>query len=213
MEFEHFLSKLSKIRLILQDYNYNGQEFQNIMTPKERLNFDVTTIENPKKAAVLALIYPKNKQTYLLLTLRANYKGVHAAQVSFPGGKKEKSDNNLIETAFRETEEEIGVYIKDSKEIFKLTELYIPPSNFLVSPFMTVLDKEPIFKPNYEVEEVIEISLNDLLNDDNIYLKNRTTSYASLKDVPCFELNNFVIWGATAMILSELKKLLKLSLI
>ena len=90
-----------------------------------------------------------------------------------------------------------------------MTDVYIPPSNFLVTPFIGFVDKKPDFDTNYEVNKVIEVLVSDLLNDINITSVNMNTSYMNNVDVPCFKLNNYIVWGATAMMLSEIKELLK----
>jgi len=149
-------------------------------------------------------------KTKFVLMLRSNYKGVHSSQISFPGGKKEKADNNLKYTALRETEEEIGVLKTDITIIRELTKTYIPPSNFWVTPFIGFVQATPTFTTNYEVEKIIEISISDLIDEKSLSYKNLTTSYMKNIDVPCFKLNNYTVWGATAMILSEIKDLLKL---
>jgi len=211
MEFNQFLSKISQIKNIIDKENYNGLELQKKMIPKERLNYDTSLIKNAKKAAVLALFYPKNNQTYLLLTLRANYKGTHAGQISFPGGKKDTSDINLTQTALRESKEEVGIDAANVDTIIPLTKVYIPPSNFWVSPFIGIAKSQPKFIKNYEVEELIEVKLTSLLNSNNVKSKNITTSYAENMNIPYFELNNYTVWGATAMILSEIKELINLT--
>ena len=209
MEFNSFLSLISNINTA----NLGGLESQFKMVPKERKIFNNLNIEKlrPKKAAVLALFYPNIKnETCFLLTLRANYKGVHAAQISFPGGKFESSDKNLKNTAIRETFEEIGINSNDIQIKKQMTDTFIPPSNFLVSPFLGILNYTPKFTYNHEVEKVIEVRLSDLLNDKSITIKNLSTSYMKNIDVPCYKLNNYTVWGATAMMLSEIKDLLKL---
>jgi len=211
MEFNDFLSKISKIKKIIDAKNYAGISYQLKMTPKERVAFDISTINNPKEAAVLALFYPKKDKTYLLLTLRADYNGTHAAQISFPGGKKDNSDINLSQTALRETEEEVGVKTTLIKNTIPLSKVYIPPSNFWVSPFIGIVYKEPKFLKNYEVAELVEVDLDILLNDSTSINRIISTSYAKNMDVPCFLLNNHVVWGATAMILSEIKEIIKIA--
>lgn len=209
MEFNSFLSLISNINTA----KLGGLESQFKMVPKERKIFNNLNIEKlrPKKAAVLALFYPNIKnETCFLLTLRANYKGVHAAQISFPGGKFESSDKNLKNTAIRETFEEIGINSNDIQIKKQMTDTFIPPSNFLVSPFLGILNYTPKFTYNHEVEKVIEVRLSDLLNDKSITIKNLSTSYMKNIDVPCYKLNNYTVWGATAMMLSEIKDLLKL---
>ena len=144
--------------------------------------------------------------THFILTERAQYKGVHSAQISFPGGKIEKLDTNLSATALRETQEEIG--IKNITLIRELTTTYIPPSNFMVTPFLGYINSEQDFTPNIEVNKIIKVDVMQLLNDANLINKNMTTSYMKNIDVPCFMLNNYTVWGATAMMLSEIKDLL-----
>jgi len=211
MEFKDFLSKISQIKTILSNKSYEINDFQSIMTPKERLNYNMDLVKNPKKAAVLAFFYPKKNKTFFLLTLRANYKGAHASQISFPGGKKDKIDTNLIETALRESFEEVNIEKESVSDIIKLSKLYIPPSNFWVFPYVGISKSKPNFINNYEVEKLIEVDIDDLLNNNNITNSIITTSYAKDMNVPCFLLNNHIVWGATAMILSEIKELIKLT--
>tara|TARA_B100000809_G_C15114636_1_gene521927 strand:+ start:125 stop:757 length:633 start_codon:yes stop_codon:yes gene_type:complete len=166
--------------------------------------------KTPRKAAVLALFYPnKEGVTCLALTLRPKYQGTHSAQVSFPGGKHETADTNLAETALRETYEEVGIEKKEIRILREVTNVYIPPSNFMVTPFIGITQNTPIFKHNHEVEELIEVPLSDLLDDKSIGTKNKKTFYAENVKVPYFLFNNHIVWGATAMIISEIKELLK----
>lgn len=209
MDFNSFLSHISK----LKELPLGGLVSQFKMAPELRKNYSLEGIEakNPKESAVLALFYPnKFNQTNILLMLRASYNGVHSAQISFPGGKKEINDVNLQHTALRETQEEIGILKKDITIIRKLTKTYIPPSNFWVTPFLGILEKTPEFKTNNEVEKLIEVPVIEFLDKNSLSSKNLTTSYMQNIDVPCFKLNNYIVWGATAMMLSEIKDLLKL---
>lgn len=208
MEFKSFLSLISNIK----NAKLGGQVSQFKMAPAIRKEFVNSNIaaNNPRKAAVLALFYPDcNNHTNLLLTLRANYNGVHSAQISLPGGKFESADNNLVNTALRETNEEVGISAKNIKIVKRMTETYIPPSNFLVHPFFGVMEEIPKFNYNHEVRRIIEVKLLDLLDPKSVTSKNLNTSYMKNIDVPCFELNNYIVWGATAMILSEIKDLVR----
>ena len=211
MEFQQFLAIIPKIKSVIEEKSYSGIDFQLKMTPKERLRLNTSNISNSKEAAVLVLFYPKNGKTHLLLTLRAKYNGAHSAQISFPGGKKDNSDANLIHTALRETEEEIGMPQNKVERLTPLSKVYIPPSNFWVSPFIGISNKQPEFNPNYEVEKLIEIKLSDLMDTRSVQSKKITTSYAKNWMVPCFILDGHTVWGATAMILSELRELVKLA--
>lgn len=208
MDFKDFTDKIADIK----STKLGGLDAQLILAPKLRLKFDKEKIaaSNPRKAAVLALFYPNAKnQTTLLLTQRASYKGTHSAQISFPGGKIEAQDDSLVDTALRETWEEIGVRTSTVKIIRELTDVYIPPSNFLATPFMGFVTQRPKFTLNHEVAKTIEILLTDLLNDKHVTTVNLSTSYMKNIDVPCFKLNNHIVWGATGMMLSEIKELLK----
>jgi len=191
-----------------------GEASHHKMAPIERL--EELTKESLKKnkakrAAVMALFYPnRDGETHLALILRKTYKGVHSAQVGFPGGKQEPSDISAEHTALRETQEEIGVLQQDIIVLKKLTQIYIPPSNFFVEPFMGVCETTPQFiLQETEVEALIEVKISDFL-DDNIYCTRRlSTSYATDIEVPAYILNTHVVWGATAMMLSEVRELLK----
>ena len=146
----------------------------------------------------------------LVLILRKTYKGVHSAQISFPGGKLEDGDTSLMETSLRETEEEVGVDKKTVTVIKELTEIYIPPSNFFVQPYIGFTQDTPSFiRQEDEVEEIVEVPLAHFMDDAVLTTRKLTTSYATNIEVPAFMLNGHVVWGATAMILSEVRELLK----
>lgn len=170
--------------------------------------------KNAKQAAVLALFYPNKRQsTNLLLILRKTYKGVHSNQIGFPGGKTEKEDGDLKETALRETQEEVGVPSNKVEIIKSLSQIYIPPSNFEVQPFMGFYhDPQPFILQESEVEALVEVHLPDFLDDNKIFTQKLSTSYANDIHVPAFKLNGYTVWGATAMMLSEIKELLKIVL-
>ena len=173
-------------------------------------NTDFTKI-TPKKAAVMMLFYPKNSQTHLALILRTSYNGVHSSQIAFPGGKVEEDDIDLQHTAIRETHEEIGIYPDAINVIRAFTEVYIPPSNFMVYPFLGYSSAEIEFVlQEDEVAGIVEFPLVEFMDDKNLVTTTIKTSYAGSIDVPGFQANNHFIWGATAMMMSELKETLKL---
>jgi len=208
MNFELFLKNIE----VFKNTQLPGIEAQFKLAPKMRLEYNAKKIEanNPKIAAVLALFYPnQNNEVSLLLTKRANYIGTHSGQISFPGGKFEKSDLNLKETALRETFEEVGIFQEKIDIVREITEVYIPPSNFSVTPFIGILNDIPVFKLNSEVAKIIEIPFPDLLDDTMLGSISITNSYMKETSVPCFNIEGSIIWGATAMILSEIKELLK----
>ena len=211
MEFDYFLSLISKI----EHKQLGGFSSHAKMIPKERKVLRKIELESakPRKAAVLALFYPDEVNlTNFLLIVRASYDGTHSSQISFPGGKYELADIHLETTAIRETSEEVGVNAEDINIKRQLTDTYIPPSNFLVSPFIGYSNSKPSFETNHEVEDLLEVKLADLLNENSVSTKKLSTSYMENIDVPCFNLNKKVVWGATAMMLSEIKDLIKANL-
>jgi len=208
MNFQVFLNNIDAIK----NTQLPGIEAQFKLAPKMRLAYNAKRIQanKPKTAAVLALFYPNQKNNVsILLTKRAIYNGTHSGQISFPGGKVEISDLNLKETALRETFEEVGVLKKEIQVIREITEVYIPPSNFSVTPFIGILNYKPVLKLNSEVAKIIEVPFSDLLDDNNIASISITNSYMKETSVPCFNFDGSIIWGATAMMLSEIKELLK----
>jgi len=208
-EFVKYVPKIEKEKLLASDAHAK-------MAPLERISFleEANYQEkNPKLAAVLMLLYPKNEITHLALIVRNSYPGVHSSQIGFPGGKVEESDSNLEQTALRETHEEVGIS-PDKIEIIKpFSQIYIPPSNFLVAPFMGISHQELTFIPDLdEVKRVLEFPLEAFLDDNTITNVKMTTSYATDIEVPAFMVEKYVVWGATAMMMSELKEAIKGSL-
>lgn len=209
MEFSHFINNianLKKEKLLATDAHIK-------MAPLERITYlkdKSYTEKKPRNAAVLMLVYPKNDIAHLALIVRNTYPGVHSSQIGFPGGKEELEDETLEITALRETEEEVGVAMHKVEVIRQCSEIYIPPSNFLVTPYLGFSKENLHFTPNPdEVKRVLEFPIHQLLNDEIIVQTKMTTSYATNIDVPAFQVEKYVVWGATAMMLSELKELFK----
>jgi len=190
-----------------------GEEAHFLMEPEMRRqwrNLEKIEARNPKKAAVMALFYPKDGETYILFILRKSYQGVHSNQVGFPGGKVEPSDANLLRTALRETYEEVGVPEAAVEVLKQMTRMYIPPSNFWVQPFVGLYKNPQPFKiQESEVEALIEVQLETILDDANVDSQQITTSYAKNIEVPTFGFQGHTVWGATAMMLNEIKIILK----
>ena len=210
MDFSEFEKRIVKVRKM----ELPGEAIQFKMAPVERLKElkeQAKAKETARKAGVMALFYPsQTNDTHLILILRRTYKGVHSDQVGFPGGKVEPEDESLQETALRETEEEVGVSRSSISVVKKLTEIYIPPSNFFVHPFIGVTPTTPKFiAQDDEVAALIEVPVSLFMDDSTLITKKITTSYATNIDVPAFLLNDYVVWGATAMMLSEVRELLK----
>jgi 8-oxo-dGTP pyrophosphatase MutT (NUDIX family) len=209
MEFHDFLKyvpKITKEKLPAAKAHF-------LMSPVERIEMlkelNISS-KNPKKAAVMMLMYPKDKDTHLVLIVRNSYPGVHSSQIAFPGGKVDPEDKTMIDTALRETEEEIGVCRTKIEVIKAFSEVYIPPSNFLVSPFLGIANHPLTFTPQEsEVAAIIEFPLKEFLNDNIVVQRRLNTSYAAAIDVPAFLVKEHIVWGATAMMMSELKETLK----
>lgn len=185
------------------------------MAPLERIqtlkNLDIDA-KKPRIAAVMMLLYPKNEKTHLVLIVRNAYNGVHSSQIAFPGGKYETTDSDFAATALRETNEEIGITPEKIEVIKQFTPMYIPPSNFLVHPFLGISSEELSFYPDArEVADIIELPLSVFLNDEIIIETILSTSYAANISVPAFNIQNHLVWGATAMMLSELREVLKIT--
>ena len=209
MEFSRFLEILPKIAKV----TLPGESAHAKMSPPERIEkikaIDFSQI-NPKRAAVLMLVYPKDAQATLSLIERNSYKGVHSSQIAFPGGKIESFDSSPLYTALRETEEEVGVPRESVTIVCPFSELYIPPSNFKVSPFLGFCESAPFFIPDpREVASLVELPLSVLLDDRFTEMRLMATSYSESIGVPVFKVGPHAVWGATAMMLSELKEVLK----
>lgn len=159
-----------------------------------------------RHAAVLALLYPKNQDVYFTLIRRTNH-GTHSGQVAFPGGGVEDQDETLEHTALREAEEEVGIRPEQVQVLGELTELYIPVSNRMVNPFLAYSTVPPKYViQESEVQYVIEAPLNHLLDAQRIKETDLKVSQGfTLKDVPYFDIDGHVVWGATAMMLNEVK--------
>lgn len=170
------------------------------MAPTFRGN--LTSMGLAIEAAVLVLFYPSDGKIHMVFIKRNEYDGPHSAQVSFPGGVREADDLSLEETALRETREELGTD-GQIEVLGALTPLHIPVSNFMVYPFVGWMEKSPAFRPDpSEVQYVIEVALTDLLDPSN---RDSETLYHHEQSIeaPFYRVGKDKIWGATAMMLSE----------
>jgi 8-oxo-dGTP pyrophosphatase MutT (NUDIX family) len=210
MDFIRFKQEVPKIK----NLPLPGRDSQYKMAPLERIDILEKPLKNnvkPKMAAVMALFYPDaSNETCLLFILRNTYPGVHSNQIGFPGGKREKGDVSLEYTSLREASEEVGVEIGRVSVIRAMSDLYIPPSNFMVRPYIGIYDKKkPFILQESEVDALVEVPFRDVMNERLITTRKMNTSYAEQISVPAFELGGYVVWGATAMMLSEIKELFK----
>lgn len=164
----------------------------------------MTVPKDANLAGVLIFLYPVDDQPYLVFMKRTEDGGVHSGQISFPGGKSEKSDPSIEFTALREASEEVGIHSDEVTLLGRLTDLYIPPSNFLVTPIIGCsLNKIEFIADPMEVAEIIEIPLSSFKDKYS-----RSTAHIFINeglqfDAPCFKIEEYIIWGATAMILNE----------
>ncbi len=189
-----------------------GWQAQQQMAPAQRMKPETWAeyYQNARLGAVLILFYPHNDLVHTVFIQRPKYEGVHSGQVAFPGGKKEDDDADLIQTALREAWEEVGIKPEQVEVIRPLSELYIPPSNFLVTPVMGISYERPSFVPQLtEVAEILEIDIQ-LLSDPAIAATRRIVIREGIEvDSPSFDIGGRIIWGATAMMISELNAVLK----
>ncbi len=163
----------------------------------------------PRPGSVLILLYQDGDQIRFPLTIRPDYTGTHGGQISFPGGKAEAGEDD-IETALREGEEEIGINRKDINVIGRLSQFFVIPSNFMVTPVVAFAERKPTFEADpVEVFRIIEGNLDDLVREDAIRTKEIMAAKLYPMMAPHFEIEGEVVWGATAMMLNEFRLVLK----
>jgi 8-oxo-dGTP pyrophosphatase MutT (NUDIX family) len=199
-----FLERLSKELSFLPGINAHKKfyplRFENIEKPKE-----------VKLSAIGVHFFEKETEICFILIERSEYDGHHSKQIAFPGGKKELFDSNLEETARRESIEEINIGMKQAKLIGQITPVYIPVSNFEVYPYLFWHEVIPNFDlSSKEVNDIFIVNCAELLDEENLTeVDIEISKNSKLKKVPCFRLQNKIVWGATALILSEIRELLK----
>lgn len=189
-----------------------GIEAQWRMAHAVRSRNPLPKTKDARVACVLLALYPKNNSWHFVLIQRVsnNPQDRHGGQISFPGGGYEESDGTLEQGALREANEEVGILPDDVTMLGRMTDIFIPVSNFIVHPFIGYLNYTPDFIPQLsEVQEILEIPIADFKNPatqkkTEIKLPNNIT----LKNVPYFDLKDHVVWGATAMMLSEFLELI-----
>lgn len=163
-----------------------------------------------RESAVAVIFCYCDDHYEVILIERTQYKGAHSGQIAFPGGKKETTDQNLIETAIRETQEEIQVKLSHQHFLGTLTPVYIPVSKFMVQPHLFVLEEMPeMFPQEREVAQIIPFQLDNFLNQSTIQYKDILIGDGrTLREVPFFNISGHTVWGATALVLNEIKVLL-----
>jgi 8-oxo-dGTP pyrophosphatase MutT (NUDIX family) len=188
-----------------------GTEVQWQMASSDRMirNFPRVPGADAKVAAVLILLFPFQGSVHTVFMQRPDYKGIHGGQISFPGGKRENSDDNIIHTALREASEETGVNPDEISVINTLTPLFIPVSNTIVTPVAGWMKKKPDF--NHHPGEVVflfDAELKRFLDPSIVRIKPMEIHGTNI-DIKYYDYDGNVIWGATAMMLHELLTIIR----
>lgn len=203
MHFSEFTQKLkAQLQLPLP-----GDKVRRAMAPSIRFpeQFKLPDPTKARKAGVLLLIYPDQNDFFIPLMQRVEDGFAHSGQISFPGGGREKADTNIQMTALRETEEEFGVPRESVTVLGQLSELYIPVSNSLVYPVVGITPERPNFVPETkEVAAIIEVGLQHLMDKNIIQSKSmQATSKVQMTAAYYHLYAKHILWGATAMMMSE----------
>ncbi len=208
----------------MRNYDFSRLvKIKNLKLPGERAHGEVTPVERQqylklngmpeyfREAAVLVWLMPSpDGAASVVLIRRTPDPGVHGGQISFPGGKKEHCDSDFYQTALRETREEVGAQPSAIELVRPLSSLYIPPSNFMVYPFLAFSNapQELVPEPS-EVDSIVYLPLDYLLNDRNYCNQQIKARYGTLRNVRTLPFEGTTIWGATLMVLAELRHLLR----
>ena len=207
--FDNIQQKLQKAL----EHDLPGAEAQDIMSPVEASEKYRQAPDNHKVACVMALFHFKEDgELYITYIRRASShpKDKHAGQIGFPGGKYEQQDGSLKTCVLREVNEELGIPLPDISVQGQLTSLYVFASNFMVYPFVGFLDNAPRYiRQVSEVDEVIEFPVRLLLDQETKTKQKTRLSEGYSLDVPGYDLGSDFLWGATAMITSEVEVILK----
>jgi len=203
--FTEFINELeTKLKESLPARNAH----QKVMSNRKSVDEIDETALNARQSAVLINLYPKNNQLHTVFIQRPIYEGVHSGQIALPGGKVEVFDKNLEETALREAEEELNIKANNLNIIGKLTPIYVPPSNFLIHPFIAFqLNRPDFIIQESEVASYIECRLEFLMGEDKLITSEVIAGGASM-NAKGYQLDNHFIWGATGMMIKEFAEVL-----
>lgn len=189
-----------------------GEEAHQLVMPVKRPLSSIAKLESTsfRESAVGIVLHPFNQSIHCILIRRPSYEGAHSGQISFPGGKKDENDLDLEYTARRECMEEIALPHEHAKLIHPLTEVFIPVSKFSVQPYIFFTENLPELIPDErEVEEIISFDVFELTRLNTIPRTSISINPSfTMKDVPYFDIHGHIVWGATAMMLAEIKVLL-----
>jgi 8-oxo-dGTP pyrophosphatase MutT (NUDIX family) len=202
--FAEFITNLT----IKLQHPLPGEEaqFEMAHVDREKVNTLSADYKNYRPSAVLILLYPnEHDETILLLIERMTYNGYHSGQIALPGGKAEPTDTDLQATALREFFEETGADAMP-EVIGKLSPVHIPVSKFSVQPFVAYLNKRPNFSVNTrEVQQLIEWPFTNFISTETIKQTTIEPMPGLKLSTPYFDVQDKVLWGATAMIMNELR--------
>ena len=183
------------------------------MSPYRKL-WDSIDSQSAIKCAVGIHVF-FDKEPKIVLIERPSIMRKHAGQIAFPGGKMDEIDLDLVHTAMRESEEELGINPQSTQHIGSLSPVFIPVTNYVVYPFVFIHEKKPSFVANeLEVHTILFLSFSTLLNPSFQTSKDISVENGEvLSHVPCFEFENKTIWGATSLMLNELRERIKIFLL
>jgi 8-oxo-dGTP pyrophosphatase MutT (NUDIX family) len=208
LDFKHLVDKLKTVL----SQQLPGSKAHEELIPKGRKLLSPKSAKNQeiKLGSVAIILYIKHDDVHFILIERTKYDGVHSGQIALPGGKTDPEDKDNFDTAIRETAEEIGIQLKHENVLGSLTPLFIPPSNFLVSPIVFYLEEIPFFIQNKkEVAKIIEYPLTKFLHEKIYEGEFYSSSNNQSTLAPYFSIDENKMWGATAMILNELRWIIR----
>jgi 8-oxo-dGTP pyrophosphatase MutT (NUDIX family) len=207
LDFSSFIGRLS-MRLALPLPGATAHEVMRA-TPSGKIKPDFQHEVPPRPGSVLILLYPEQGVVKFPLTKRAEYNGAHSGQISLPGGKSEPNETP-VETALREGEEEIGIQRDEITVLGKLSEFFVIPSNFVVTPIVAYQSSPPVFRRDpVEVVRILECSVEDILGEESIQVKEIVAGNIFKLMAPHFLVENEIVWGATAMMLNEFRLIVR----
>lgn len=204
-----YSSFLTYLREALRGDLSGLEAHQKMLPPGRRMKNNENELALTKLSSVLLLLYPEGEQIYICLIKRPTHMRHHPGQIGFPGGKVEKDDFSAEKAALREAQEEVGIDPSNIEILGRLSELYVEVSQFSIQPFVAWADHKPDFLVNTdEVEKLILFPLNDFVANETI-METELDTFSGRMRVKYYPYNSEIIWGATAMILSELIEILK----
>ncbi len=194
---------------LLDDLPGEAAQFRMAPMARKRISEMPLGDDSIRKAAVMIPLFKNLETDCLLLTVRSTYEGAHSGQVSFPGGKFDENESDPIQVALREMEEEVGIKAEHVQIIGKLSPIFIPVSKMHVQPVIAWVHDANWMANRYEVAQLLEVPIHQLFQTNVIKKKSMEFIPGMPVEVPYFDIQGHVVWGATAMIISELLSVLE----